>query len=348
MELENDNMQFPGDYEKYDASQLIDQYKKLYDDIKHAYLAGDGLPLPESVPEFDHIFVLGMGGSSISGAFLQQYLHELQIKVPLTVVQNYVLPPYVTERSLVLAISYSGNTEETVSAFRQALKITKFCYAFTTGGKIEEVCQIGRYPFLKIPKGYQPRTAALSHLFFSVLRVLERLTIIPPQGETIARMLKSLEKTDFPAIGSQLSEKIMYAIPIFYASDKYWPVAYRAKTQINEHAKIHAFWHKYPELNHNELNGYQNVLATYHIVAFRFDDDHRRTQKRMDLTKEIAKKSGVSTTEIKLTGESFLTKLFSAVLIGDYLAYYAALRYKTDPSPVTIIENFKKDMGPFI
>ena len=348
MEQEETNLNFPQDYLQYDKSHLIEQYDKLYDDIEHAYRAGDGLSLPEKNPEFDAVYILGMGGSSISGAFLASYLQDLGIQTPVHVVQSYNLPPYVTENSLVLAISYSGNTEETVSTYRQALKITKYCYAFTTGGKLEEVAQIGRYPFLKVPKGYQPRTAALSHLFFSVLRVLERLHVLPPQAETITRMLKSLEKTDFKQIGQQLSEKVMFTIPVFYASEKYWPAAYRAKTQINEHAKIHAFWHKYPELNHNELCGYQNVLATYHVVAFRFDDDHRRVQKRMDITKVLAKKAGVSTTEIKLTGESFLTKLFSAILIGDYLAYYTALRYKTDPSPVNLIEDFKKEMGPFI
>lgn len=340
--------EFPEKLKEFDTKGLIDQYNKLYDDIEHAYQAGDGISLPKKIPSFDHIFVLGMGGSSISGAFLQSYLKHLKVTTPLSIVQSYELPPYVTEKSLVIAISYSGNTEETVSTFRQALKISPYCYAFTTGGKLEEVCNIGRHSFVKVPSGYQPRTAALSHLFFSVIRVFERLQILPAQKQIISKMLASLKKTDFSKVGMQLSEKIFHTIPIIYASDKYWPVAYRAKTQINEHAKVHAFWHKYPELNHNELNGYENVLATYHVVAFQFDDDHRRVIKRMSITKEIAKRAGVSTTEIKLSGESFLTKLLSAVLIGDYMAYYTALRYETDPTPVNIIENFKKDLGPFI
>lgn len=348
MTEQQENLVFPHDYEQFDKSDLKKQYTSLFEDIKHAYQLGDGLTLPQQQTTFDHIIILGMGGSSISGAFLETYFQATGNKTPIHTVQSYDIPSYATENTLFIGISYSGNTEETVSAYRQALKVSKHCYAITTGGKLEEVCQIGRHPYLKIPKGYQPRTAALSYLFFPVVRILERLNSIAPQAETISRMLKSIQKTDFASIGMQLSEKIMYSIPLMYASEKYWPVAYRMKTQINEHAKLHAFWHRYSELNHNELCGYTNVLATYHVVAFRFDDDHRRVQKRMDITKDLCKKAGVSTTEIKLSGESYLTKLFSAVLIGDYTAYYLALRYKTDPSPVNLIEDFKKDLGPFI
>ncbi len=338
--------EFPRDYYEFDVAHLKRQYDTLYNDMVQAYELANDVPVKEA--DFDAIFVLGLGGSSISGAFLQTYFRHLNNNIPVHLVQDYDLPPYVTGRSLVIAISYSGNTEETVNAYRQAVKITQHTYAFSTGGKIEEVANIGRYAFIKVPKGYQPRTAAISYLFFPVLRLLERLNILPSHREQLQRTIQSLKKTSFEDIGIQLSEKLMYTTPLFYASDKYWPVAYRAKTQINEHAKIHSFWHKFPELNHNELCGYTKTEGNYHIVTFRFDDDHRRVQKRMDITKEVAKKVGVNTTEVKLTGDSYLTKLLSAVLIGDFSAYYLALRYQQDPSPVVVIEDFKKELGPFI
>lgn len=346
--FQDDGLNFPEDYMHFDSQGLLKQYASLVEDIKTAYNMGNSIDLPEKKAEFDRIFFLGMGGSSISGAILKMHLENSGVKIPIFIVEDYVLPPTITPNSLVFAISYSGNTEETVSAYRQAIKITNNVIALEDGGKLEEVCGVNRRPYLKIPKGYQPRTAALSYLLFSVLRMIERYGIIPPQNLEVEHLTKSIQKPDFKTIAISLSEKLMYAVPIIYASDKYYPIAYRFKCEINEHAKIHAFSNKYSEFNHNEICGYQNLQATYHIVTFRFDDDHRRIQKRMDIVKELTKKAGVSTTEIKLSGDHLLTKIFSAILIGDFTAFYLALRYKTDPSPVNIIEELKDKMGPMI
>ena len=131
-------------------------------------------------------------------------------------------------------------------------------------------------------------------------------------------------------------------------SSKFYPLAYRFKTQINENAKIHAFAHEYSEFNHNEILGYENILAPHHVVVYRFDEDHRRIKKRMDIVRNLIAKYDVETTDIKLTGDRFLTKVYSTIILGDLVAYYLALRYKIDPSPVDIIESLKEQMGPFL
>ena len=341
-------LNFPEDYLQFDKENLLKQYSLLTEDIKKAYNLERTFELPESIHGFDNIFFLGMGGSSISGAILKTYLEELKVNIPIYVVEGYDLPPTITSNSLVFAISYSGNTEETISSYRQAIKVTNKVIALSTGGHLEEISNVNRRPFMKVPKGYQPRTAALSYLLFPILKILEFYKIVQPQGIIVDYLIKSIQKTDFKKITSELSEKLIYAVPIIYASDKYFPIAYRFKCELNEHAKIHAFANKYSEFNHNEICGYENLQATYHIVTFRFDDDHRRIQKRMDIVKELTKKAGVSTTEIKLSGDHFFTKAFSAILIGDYTAFYLALRYKTDPSPVKIIEDLKEKLGPMI
>lgn len=345
---QEEQLQFPEDYFHFDKDNLLDQYARLGGDMKAAYELGEETDLFTLKEQPDAIYFIGMGGSSISGEFLKLYLKRLGVFIPVVIVRTYDLPPTVTEKSLVLTVSYSGNTEETLSAYRQAGRITKNIVGFASGGRLEEVAKMQRLPFVKVPKGFQPRTAALSYLFFPIIRVLERLKLIPSQKADVEHLVKDLIKPDFKKFAIAVSEKLVYAIPIIYASQEYFSVAYRFKTQINENAKRHAFAHSYSEFNHNELLGYTTLDAKYSIITFRFDDDHRRIHKRMDIVKEITNKAGVETTEIKLSGGHFLTKLFSGIVIGDLISYYLALRYRIDPSPVTLIENLKEKMGPVL
>lgn len=345
---EEELVEFPADYNHIDKEQLIKQYATLGADIKAAYELGDQVELPPAKAPFDHIFFLGMGGSSISGEFIRMFLERLGCPIPVSVVRNYSISEKLTPNSLVFAISYSGNTEETISAYRQAIRVTKYTIGIEDGGKLEEISKLNRSTYLEIPKGYQPRTAALSWTMFTVIKILERYGIIEPQTEAVDHVAKSVNKDELKDHAIAISEKLMHSVPLIYSSEQYFPVAYRMKTQINEHAKVHAFANQYSELNHNEIVGFTNLQAQYHIITFIFDDDHRRIKKRMELTKELTNTKGVATTEIKLSGDHFLTKIFTGVLIGDYAAYYLALRYKTDPSPVDIIEDLKEKMGPFI
>ncbi len=352
-ESENSNQKqqeltFPDDYFHFDKKGLMEDYNKLPADIKKAYELGDDLTIPEIKGAFDHIFFMGMGGSAISADFLKKYLEHINIGIPITIIRDYSLPPTLTEQSLVFGISYSGNTEETLSSFRQAMRKTKYCFGFASGGKLQETSTINRTPFILVPKGYQPRTAAVSYLFFPILRMLERLKVIPSQAGEIETILNTIKKTEFKPLAINLSEKLVGKIPLIYASAKYFPVAFRFKTQVNENAKRHAFAGEYSEFNHNEILGYENIEANYHIITFRFNDDHRRLHKRMDLVKELTNKAGIETTEIKLNGDSYLAKVYSAILIGDLTSYYLALRHKVDPSPVVSIEALKEKMGPMI
>lgn len=345
MEGENNELQFPEDYLQYDKSNLIDQYSKVGADIKSAYLLGDEIEIFD-LKTVDQIYFIGMGGSAISGDFTKMILNNLGVKIPVIAIKDYTIPSTMSENSLVFAISYSGNTEETLSAFKEAQRITKKCIGLASGGRLEELFTFNRLPFIKVPKGYQPRTAAISYLFFPILRILERLGIIPTQQASVQEAVKGIIKPELKNYAINISEKIFGTIPIIYASEKYYPLAYRFKSEINEHAKIHAFSNSYSEFNHNEILGYTTLESDkYHIITFHFDDDHRRIHKRMDLVKDLTNKAGIETTEIKLTGTNFLVKMFTAIIVGDLSAYYLALRYKKDPSPVNIIEELKKNLG---
>ncbi|MBU4283816.1 MAG: bifunctional phosphoglucose/phosphomannose isomerase, partial [Nanoarchaeota archaeon] len=133
-------------------------------------------------------------------------------------------------------------------------------------------------------------------------------------------------------------------IPLIYASERMGVVAYRWKTQFNENAKIHAFCHVFPELNHTELGGYGNIKAGYHVIIIKDDDDYVKVKKRMDITKRLISEAGINVTELVIKGECFLTKLFSAMYLGDLTSYYLALKYGTDPTPLDVIEELKKEL----
>jgi len=165
---------FPQNFMHYDSEKLLDQYNEPTANIKSAYKLGDTVGLPNLKDPIDHIFILGMGGSAISGDLLKMLLESKEYPIPITVVRDYDIPPYMTKKSLVFAISYSGDTEETVNAYRRALRKTENIIAIGTGGKLEETANLNRRAFLPIPKGYQPRTAALSFLFFPLIKILER------------------------------------------------------------------------------------------------------------------------------------------------------------------------------
>jgi glucose/mannose-6-phosphate isomerase len=339
---------FPKNYAHVDSQHLIEQYAQLTADIKDSYALGDTIGLKPLKEPIDHIFIIGMGGSAISGDLLRLYLESMKYKIPITTVRDYSIPPYMTKNSLVFAISYSGNTEEVLSAYRQAMRITDNIIAISSGGKLEEITSMNRKPFLPIPKGYQPRTAAITYLFFPLIKILERFGEIPKQDSTILKLATDLSKPDFKKIAISISAKLYKKIPLVYASAKYYPLAYRLKTQLNENAKTHAFSGSYSEINHNEIVALEQSQELYHVITYVFDDDHRRIKKRMSLIKELNQKANGGTTEIKLSGPNQLTKMFSGIVIGDLTSYYLALRYGRDPSPVKLIEDLKKKLGSYI
>ena len=286
--------------------------------------------------EINKIVIAGMGGSAISGDLLKTYMGSSNI--PVFVVRDYKVPSFVDEDTLVFAISYSGNTEETISAFEDAVKKKAKIIAIASGGRLASMAK----KVIKIPAGLQPR-AALGYLFFPTLGVLTNSNIVDVKSDEITEMLDILSKTnDFKPFGESLAKKIQNRIPIIYASELLGAVAYRWKTQFNENSKIPAFCHVFSEMNHNEIAGYQTINKNNFIVIFiRDKEDNDRIKKRMDITKEIIS-TKVDVGEVFTKGNFLLSRLFSGIYYGDFASYYLALANKIDPTPVTVLENLKK------
>ena len=290
------------------------------------------------------IFILGMGGSGFAGDLLKCYLQE-QISLPIYVVKDYQLPSYADKNSLFFALSYSGNTEETISAYREATKhFTKNIIAISSGGRLKSLAEINGYHYIPIPSGLPPRLST-PYLFVPLLKVLQENGLIKRQDNFLAETVKALKNSFLEKKGQELAQKLHQKLPLIYSSSKIGCVAEKWKTDINENAKTLCFYNLFPEFNHNELNGYDNFNTPLSVVLISDVDDHPRNQKRLRIIKKLLQERKIEVTEVALTGENYLSRLFTALSLGLWTSYYLALLYQTNPTPVKIIEEFKEELG---
>jgi glucose/mannose-6-phosphate isomerase len=299
----------------------------------------EALSLPKgiSVSGFSNIIVTGMGGSAIGGDLLKTCLWES--KIPVYVNRSYTVPEFVNEESLVFAVSYSGNTEETLSAYRDAAKKKARIIGITSGGKLADECE----KVIKIPGGMQPR-AALGYLFFPMLGILHNSNSVRVKNQDLNEMLSALKETsDFSDEGEAIAKKLRDKIPLIYSSDRMMPVAMRWKTQINENVKLPAFFNVFSEMNHNEIAAYRRMDRKFTAVLIRDKDDNDRIRKRMDICRDLMEGT-VDVEEVHVQGNGLLARTLSTIYLGDFTSYHLALWNRVDPTPVDVIEDMKKKL----
>ena len=302
------------------------------------------------------ILILGMGGSGVGGDLVKTLL-EGQLKVPVQVNKGYDLPGFAGENTLVFAVSYSGNTEETLSGFDQAVKKNCKIVSITTGGELAKKCADLGSVVLRIPSGIQPR-AALGHLFFPLLVILQRLGFVSSLDEDIDEAIQLL-RSNTKAFGfynpveknpaKALAARLYQTLPVVYGfsglSDS---VASRWKCQFNENTKIPAIWNTFPELNHNETVSWdllEGLTENFTLILLRDKSEPERIKKRIEITEELVEDNFGSVETVWAEGESRLAKILSLVNFGDYVSVYLALLYQVDPSPVERIRILKERLA---
>jgi glucose/mannose-6-phosphate isomerase len=244
---------------EYDSNNQFQVLVDSYQQIENAWAAKTN-HLDETSSEIKNTIVAGMGGSAISADLLSSFLAD-ELTIPFSSCRDYSLPKYADEKSLVLISSYSGNTEETISCLKDALHRRCKIIAVSTGGEIKKLASKNNIPWISLQKGFQPRFA-LGARFFSMLKILQTLKLIPAQ-DNVVNDIKSLWKQrgmDFAAdenLALKTAEKLIGVIPLIYSSSKLEAVGYRLKCQFNENSKLHAFNAIIPELNHNEIVGWE-------------------------------------------------------------------------------------------
>ena len=305
---------------------------------------------------FKNIVVLGMGGSAIGGDLLSGYLAD-ELSIPFLVIRGYDVPKFVGEDSLVFAVSYSGNTEETISALKKSLEAKAKVIALTSGGKFAELSKDKNFPFIKVPAGIQPR-AAIPYLFFPMLKVLERMGLIKERNQEIKEALDILhglckEYSSKSPLKSNLAKKValnLYQyLPLVYGSEGLLEaVAMRWKTQINENSKWPCFWNVFSELDHNEIVGYEienNINRLVKIIYLKDKEGSLRINQRREITQKIISNKVAEFITCQSSGKGKLARMFSLIYLGDMVSYYLAILNQVDPSPVACIENLKKELA---
>lgn len=304
-----------------------------------------------------NITLTGMGGSAIGGDLLRSYV-QTELQLPFQVNRNYSLPEYVDDESLVIVSSYSGNTEETLSALADALERKAMIAAITTGGKVAEIASEEELTVATLPGGMQPR-AALAFSFVPLLYFLEQLGFTKETDLALTEAIGHLrdrrdefardtngEKNKAKSIAQALHGKL----PLIYSGpDLTEPIAVRWRGQISENGKSLAYSSVFPEMNHNELVGWSGGADLYrenfHAVLLRDSEDNDRVGMRMDLFAKTLKDSGVPYTEVESTGENRLSRMLSLIQIGDFVSYYLAMLNEVDPTPVEAIEALKAELA---
>jgi glucose/mannose-6-phosphate isomerase len=311
----------------------------------------------KDIADIGNIVVIGMGGSAIGGDLVRSYLAG-RLMVPFTVCRNYQLPEFVDDETLVIASSYSGNTEETLAALDDALGRKAMIVALTTGGMMAEVAKVNGIPVLTLPPGIQPR-AALGYSFVPILVLLEKLGLIKDAVKEISATIdwlkherelhiEDLTVVDNPA--KELATAIHGKIVIVYGGPTLTDtVAVRWKGQFCENSKTLSFANQYAEFNHNELVGWSDVVRPHaeHLVVLNLhdEDDHPRIQRRMDIVKKIVEGHGVKVFDLQSSGNSPLKRMFSLIQLGDFVSYYLAILNGVDPTPVVAIERLKQALA---
>lgn len=306
--------------------------------------------------DYQNILVSGLGGSAIGGDILRSYALS-RAAIPVIVNRDYDIPAFVGSQSLVLAVSYSGNTEETLSAYQQAKRAGANIIVVSSGGQLASLARKDGNMLVGIPAGLSPR-AATGYLFCPLALILEELGLLPGVSNDLAetsQVLADLREEINPAVDStrnmarQLAAEMKGRIPIIWGSSGHSEVAaLRWKAQINENAKAPAYYNVFPELNHNELVGFEapgDLVSQLLIIILRDPGDHDRVKKRIAISQEVIKSRVAKVMEVEARGNSFLARFYSLVYIGDYASYYLALEYGINPTPVAVIDYLKAELN---
>lgn len=303
--------------------------------------------------EITSIVVTGMGGSALAALLAKAWLKN-DMAVPFEVIRGYDLPSYIDRHTLVIASSYSGNTEETVSALGQATDRGAQLGVIASGGELNKIAEDSSIAHVMLPTGLQPRMAVIYNLR-ALLALLENFGVVVEklhEIETLSSWLGQESSAWGPAVpvaqnyAKQLAKQAVGKTPVFYGGALTAPVAYKWKISFNENAKNVAFWNEYPEFNHNEFLGWTShpVEKPFAIFDLISQFEHPQILKRFEISDRLLSGMRPKATVVNLVGETLIGQMLWASILADYVSIYVAILNGVDPTPVELIEKFKKEL----
>jgi glucose/mannose-6-phosphate isomerase len=335
---------------RYDKEDVLGIMGKLPEQLAYKFEEVEGF---KELGKPANIVLAGVGGSAQPAEFIKTWLGA-QLKVPFVIARDYSLPGFVGPDTLMIASSYSGNTEETLSALKEAEKAGAKIVVMASGGKLVEAAKAGGHPAYILPAAFQPRMAVL-YAVKALATMLEELGLVKgavaeleSAGEWLAQQNleqwsgKSPEKENAAKqIASELvgHPVVVYAGPVLSFAAMKWKIAF------NENAKNISFYNYFPELNHNEFQGWLNPQQSgLKVIELRSNLDHERVQKRFSVTNQLHSNI-FKPIEVNAVGETKLQQLIWVIALGEHVATYLAVLNQVDPMPVDLVEEFKKRLG---
>ncbi len=345
----------PGVYEALDPEGLLARIRDLPRQCREAWERGRIFKVPTAYWGVSRLVILGMGGSAIAGDLLRS-LADRRGRKAVTVCRGYEIPSLVDENTLVVASSYSGETEETLAAFSQALRAPARKLVITTGGRLAGLAREYDIPFFLFDYRAESRSA-LGYSLMPLLAVAEQVGALPDMeadvaeavtlmGELAQRLDSRVPAEQNPA--KQLAGRLQTKIPVVYGAESLTEVAHRWKTQFNENSKVWAFHEELPEAQHNAIVGYplpREAIDRLHVVLLYHSLLHPRVGLRYETTRDALAAAGVQYDVVEVQGSGPLSQMLTGVLYGDFVSYYLAILNAVSPSPVPAILDVKRRLA---
>ncbi len=344
----------PERIKEVDRSDMLADLVETPDYCRDAIKRAKQVSVPKGLKP-NNIVVVGMGGSAIGGEILRDWLRDV-LSIPIEVCRDYTLPAYINENTLVFVNSYSGNTEETLTAFLTAIQRRSNVIAVTSGGQLELFCKKLETPHTIIPKGLQPRVA-IPYLFFPLPVIMKKMGIISKidnELEEAIMIQEKMIKANAPTVptknnnAKKLATELVDTIPVIYGFRQYHSIAQRLKAQFNENSKVPSKFEVFPELNHNETVGYEapeSLTKKLSVILIRDHEEPPEIRNRIETTTKLVFNRGNKVMEIKADGKRKLAKMFSVLCMGDLVSIYLAILQNKDPTPVRIIDKVKSELA---
>jgi glucose/mannose-6-phosphate isomerase len=292
--------------------------------------------------KFESAVVCAMGGSAWPAEILRDWLSP---GFPFYVNKTYNLQSQINKKSLVIICSYSGNTEEALSCYREAKKRGFKIVGLTTGGELKKLCHKDKIPLALMPNDVSVPRLGCGYTIGALAKILSNNGLISEKTKEITTAAARINPLSLEKEGERLAKQMVDRIPVIYTTDHLKTLSYIWKIKFNETSKVPAFSNYFPELNHNELSAYAKNNDKFAVIILRDKNDSPKILKRMSLTAEMIKASGAKVEFADLSGKTDLEKILNSILLADWTSYSLAIENKVDPFSIKLQEEIKKQLN---
>lgn len=336
---------------KYDPENLFDVLVQSFAQIEYSSAVTVKGTLPASA-KISNVIITGLGGSAIAGDLFRN-IFSRELKVPVSVNRNYNLPEYAGENTLLIASSYSGATEETLSAFDDGLKRGCRIICISTGGELVRRAEANALPVFGLKKGFQPRYS-LGLSFFALVSLFSKMNLLTDKSGFVSDAISlwkemGQELSAYKNRALDLAVSLLGTVPVVYGvSDFTDAIAVRIKSQFNENSKIHSLSNAFPELNHNEIIGWETHQASglnASVIILNDSEYHPQVQKRISITSDLIRGAGAEIFMVEGKQPSYALRMMEIVYFLDWVTYYFALLRGKDPGEIDYIHLLKKKLA---